>query len=194
MPQGHGQSSVISASRMTAASLPPSVEEKTVMSAKLYSGGASFISRSGSRPLGPRSTRPAWFPCGWSREAGNLSGSWAIPDGARRSGVEGGGHRDSELVQGAFLSWEQHAGPSRRRRAVRTSASLRFAEQRRRARDAVARSLTDVSDGGACRDQEHCSRRSSGHSRDLHPICTLREQTPRRPRSVRAHKCLINKE
>ena len=41
---GGGQSSVISASRMTAASLPPNVEENTVMPAKLYSGGASFIS------------------------------------------------------------------------------------------------------------------------------------------------------
>ena len=42
---GGGQASVISASRMTAASLPPNVEEDTVMPAKLYSGGASFISR-----------------------------------------------------------------------------------------------------------------------------------------------------
>ena len=44
LPLGGGQSSVISASRMTAASLPPNVEENTVMPAKLYSGGASFIS------------------------------------------------------------------------------------------------------------------------------------------------------
>ena len=41
---GGGQSAVISASRMTAASLPPNVEENTVMPAKLYSRGASFIS------------------------------------------------------------------------------------------------------------------------------------------------------
>lgn len=40
-----GQSSEISASRMTAASLPPNVERNTVMPAKSYSGGASFISR-----------------------------------------------------------------------------------------------------------------------------------------------------
>ena len=38
------QSSAISASRMTAASRPPNVEENTVMPAKSYSGGASFIS------------------------------------------------------------------------------------------------------------------------------------------------------
>ena len=44
LPLGGGQSSVISASRMTAASLPPNVEENTVMPANLYSGGASFIS------------------------------------------------------------------------------------------------------------------------------------------------------
>ena len=44
LPRGV-QSSVISASRITAASLPPNVEENTVMPAKLYSGGASFISR-----------------------------------------------------------------------------------------------------------------------------------------------------
>ena len=44
LPLGGGQSLVISASRMTGASLPPNVEENTVMPAKLYSGGASFIS------------------------------------------------------------------------------------------------------------------------------------------------------
>ena len=44
LPLVGGHSSVISASRMTAASLPPNVEENTVMPAKLYSGGASFIS------------------------------------------------------------------------------------------------------------------------------------------------------
>ena len=42
---GWRQSSVISASRMTAASLPPNLVSNTVMPAKLYSGGASFISR-----------------------------------------------------------------------------------------------------------------------------------------------------
>ena len=41
---GWRQSSVISASRMTAASLPPNLVENTVMPTKLYSGGASFIS------------------------------------------------------------------------------------------------------------------------------------------------------
>ena len=39
------QSSVISVSRMTAASLPPNRVENTVMSTTLYSGGASFSSR-----------------------------------------------------------------------------------------------------------------------------------------------------
>ena len=38
------QSSATSVSRMTAASLPPNRVENTVMPAKLYSGGASFIS------------------------------------------------------------------------------------------------------------------------------------------------------
>ena len=38
------QSSVISASRMTAASLPPNLVSNTVMPTKLYSGGAAFIS------------------------------------------------------------------------------------------------------------------------------------------------------
>ena len=42
---GGGQSFAISASKMTAASLPPNVEENTVMPAKLYSSGVSFISR-----------------------------------------------------------------------------------------------------------------------------------------------------
>ena len=42
---GWRQSSVISASRMTAASFPPNLVSNTVMPAKLYSGGASFISR-----------------------------------------------------------------------------------------------------------------------------------------------------
>ena len=36
---------MISALRMAAATLPPNVDENTVMPAKLYSGGASFISR-----------------------------------------------------------------------------------------------------------------------------------------------------
>ncbi len=44
LPLGGGQSSVISASRMTAPGLPPNVEENTVMPAKVYLGGASFIS------------------------------------------------------------------------------------------------------------------------------------------------------
>ena len=44
-PLRGGQSSTITASRMTAAALPPNLEENTVMPAKLYSSGASFISR-----------------------------------------------------------------------------------------------------------------------------------------------------
>ena len=44
LPLRGGQSWVISASRMAAASLPPNVEENTVMLAQLYSGGASFSS------------------------------------------------------------------------------------------------------------------------------------------------------
>ena len=58
LPLAGGQSSVISASRITAASLPPNVEENTVMPAKLYSGGASFISRC-IVPVRSRSVRSA---------------------------------------------------------------------------------------------------------------------------------------
>ena len=42
------------------------------------------------------------------------------------------------LRKGAFPSWDQHAGPSRRRRAVRRSASMRFAEELGRGGDVGA--------------------------------------------------------
>ena len=55
------------------------------------------------------------------------------------------------LLKGSFLSREQHATPSRRRRAVRRPASMRFAGQLGRFGDAMEKILTDVSGSGVCR-------------------------------------------
>ena len=58
-----------------------------------------------------------------------------------RGGCQDEGQGDCDcrldLRTGAFLSGEQHAGPSRRRRAVRRFASMRFAEQLGRVDDAI---------------------------------------------------------